>query len=142
MKPFARVHLVFFTALLGTVLVASMPRSTAHAAASGSLSEQQIGQAIYRVRCATCHGPNGEGTKGLEIPATAPPLRGNQFVKFAPPTALADVIRNGRNGTERVYDETYADMPSFDASMIEDLRPLIAYMKGDMQQAAADNQGT
>jgi len=142
MKPLAPVQLIFFTVLSGVALAAFMPRSTAHAAAGGNLSEQQIGQAIYQVRCATCHGPHGEGTKGLEIPATAPPLRGNQFVKFAPAAALADVIRNGRNGKERVYDETYADMPSFDASMIEDLRPLIAYMKGDMQQAAAGDQGT
>jgi hypothetical protein len=61
-------------------------------------------------------------------------LQGNQFIVYAPDTAIAEVIRNGRTGAKRHYDDTYPDMPSFDATMIQDLRPLIAYLKGDMQK--------
>ena len=99
-----------------------------------SLTDQDTGRAVFEARCATCHGDHGEGTKGHQLPATAPPLQGNQFIIYAPDTAIADVIRHGRTGAKRHYDDTYPDMPSFDASMIQDLRPLIAYLKGDMQK--------
>ncbi|HET7394814.1 MAG TPA: cytochrome c [Gammaproteobacteria bacterium] len=99
-----------------------------------TITDQDVGRAIYNARCETCHGLHGEGTKGHQLPATAPPLQGNQFIVYAPDTAIAEVIRNGRTGAKRHYDDTYPDMPSFDATMIQDLRPLIAYLKGDMQK--------
>jgi mono/diheme cytochrome c family protein len=99
-----------------------------------TITDQDVGRAIFNARCETCHGLHGEGTKGHELPATAPPLQGDQFIVYAPDTAIAEVIRNGRTGAKRHYDDTYPDMPSFDATMIADLRPLIAYLKGDMQQ--------
>lgn len=100
---------------------------------SGGITVQDVGKDIYEVRCSTCHGENGDGNVGKVMPLTAPPLKGDQFVISAPDKMIADVIRHGRTGARRHFDDTYADMPSFDASMIEDLRPLIAYLKGDMQ---------
>jgi len=100
---------------------------------SGGITVQDVGKDIYEVRCSTCHGENGDGNVGKIMPLTAPPLKGDQFVISAPDKMIADVIRHGRTGARRHFDDTYADMPSFDASMIEDLRPLIAYLKGDMQ---------
>jgi mono/diheme cytochrome c family protein len=114
---------------------------SAGAADSAVLSEQAVGKAIYEARCSTCHGPNGEGTKGHQIPATAPPLKGNPFVQYGSVEAIVQVIRHGRTGAKRHYDDTYPDMPSFDATMIEDIRPLIAYLKGDMQKSAAQPAG-
>lgn len=98
------------------------------------LTEQGTGREIYLQRCSTCHGPDGQGTKGLEIPATGPALKGDPFILAAPDTLIAQVIRHGRTGAKRLYDDTFPDMPSFDASMIPDIRPLIAYLKGDMQK--------
>ena len=88
---------------------------------------------LYQVRCATCHGADGEGTKG-RVPATGPPLKGNQFVVNAPRDTLANVIRNGRQGMNRKYDDEYPNMPAFDYTMVEDVDALIDYLKGDLQQ--------
>ena len=98
------------------------------------LTEQGTGREIYLQRCSTCHGPDGQGTKGLEIPATGPALKGDPFIIAAPDTMIASVIRHGRTGAKRLYNDTYPDMPSFDATMIPDIRPLMAYLKGDMQK--------
>ncbi|MGH8372124.1 MAG: c-type cytochrome [Gammaproteobacteria bacterium] len=124
---------VLATAAFAVVIFVA-PGRAADQTTGSSLTEQDAGRAIFDARCATCHGDHGEGTKGHELPATAPPLQGNQFIVYAPETAIAEVIRNGRTGAKRHYDDTYPDMPSFDATMIQDLRPLIAYLKGDMQQ--------
>ena len=106
----------------------------AASAADGNITEQDVGKGIYDARCSTCHGPDGDGNVGHTMPYTAPPLKGNQFIISAPDAMIADVIRHGRTGARRHYDDTYPDMPSFDATMIEDIRPLIAYLKGDMQK--------
>ncbi|HKT32694.1 MAG TPA: cytochrome c [Gammaproteobacteria bacterium] len=98
------------------------------------LTEQGTGREIYLQRCSTCHGPDGQGTKGLEIPATGPALKGDPFILAAPDALITQVIRHGRTGAKRLYDDTFPDMPSFDATLIPDLRPLIAYLKGDMQK--------
>ncbi|HEX7061661.1 MAG TPA: cytochrome c [Woeseiaceae bacterium] len=102
--------------------------------AAEPVNEQSVGKAIYDARCASCHGPGGHGTPD-QIPAVAPPLSGNPFVSFGTPEALQQVIRGGRTGWKGRYDE-YPNMPSFDATMIADLRPLIAYLKGEMQEGA------
>lgn len=125
--------LLGFTALAIGGLVHSRPAIAAGDTA-GAITEQDVGRDIYVVRCSTCHGVHGRGTKGYELPATGPALQGDKFIIYAPPTAIAAVIRNGRTGAERHFNDTFPDMPSFDASMIEDLRPLIAYLKGDMQK--------
>jgi mono/diheme cytochrome c family protein len=105
-----------------------------------SSNEQSVGRDIFLQRCSTCHGPDGQGTKGIEIPATGPALKGNQFVISAPYEVIADVIRHGRTGARRHYDDTFPDMPSFDATMVENLPALIAYLKGDMQTAGGNSQ--
>jgi len=122
------------TAAAGSMLALSSGRAAEPPAPPGALTEQDAGRAVYQARCETCHGLNGRGTKGYEIPATGPALKGNPFVISAPETAIAEVIRKGRTGARRLYNDTFADMPSFDGTRIADLRPLLAYLKGDMQQ--------
>lgn len=102
------------------------------------LTDQGQGRAMFLARCSTCHGPDGQGTKGIEIPATGPALKGDPFIIAAPDAVIAEVIRHGRTGAKRLYDDTFPDMPSFDATKIPDLRPLIAYLKGDMQTAGTE----
>jgi len=126
--------------LLGSLIAAAGITSlvatsrAARADDSGAITEQDVGKGIFDARCSTCHGENGDGNVGKIMPLTAPPLKGDQFVISAPDKMLADVIRHGRTGARRHFDDTYPDMPSFDASLIEDIRPLIAYLKGDMQK--------
>jgi mono/diheme cytochrome c family protein len=119
-------------ALVGWIILQSNGRAAEPAA--GDLTEQDAGRAVYQARCATCHGPHGEGTKGFEIPATGPALKGDGFIIASPESAIATVIRHGRTGARRHFNDTFPDMPSFDGSRIEDLRPLIHYLKGEMQE--------
>ncbi|MDZ7749298.1 MAG: cytochrome c [Halofilum sp. (in: g-proteobacteria)] len=117
-----RYHIA--SAGLAAVIVMGFGGGTAHAEIDGA--------DMYEVRCATCHGANGEGTKG-RIPALGPPLRGNQFVVNAPENVLRDVIRNGRQGMDRNYDDEYPNMPAFDYTMVDDMEALIEFLKGDLQ---------
>jgi mono/diheme cytochrome c family protein len=89
----------------------------------------------YKLRCATCHGANGEGTRD-KSPSLGPPLRGNPFVINAPAEMLINVIRHGRGGQQRVYDDAYPNMPAFDAGMVPDALGLANYLKGGLQQQA------
>jgi len=121
-------------AIGGTACLVTVSRTALADDDAGTITVQDVGKDIYDARCSTCHGPGGDGNLGHTMPYTAPPLKGDQFVIGAPDKMIADVIRHGRTGARRHFDDTYPDMPSFDASMIEDIRPLIAYLKGDMQK--------
>jgi hypothetical protein len=87
----------------------------------------------YMLRCATCHGVNGEGTRDRS-PSLGPPLRGNPLVINAPVEMLMSIIRDGRGGQQRVYDDAYPNMPAFDAGMVPDPIGLATYLKTVLQQ--------
>jgi hypothetical protein len=50
------------------------------------------------------------------------------------PAAIKAVIRKGRSGQKRLYDDTYPNMPSFGFEVVPDSDALIAFLKGDMQR--------
>lgn len=87
----------------------------------------------YKLRCATCHGINGEGTRD-KSPSLGPPLRGNPLVINAPAEMLASIIRHGRGGQQRAYDDAYPNMPAFDAGLVPDALGLATYLKTVLQQ--------
>jgi mono/diheme cytochrome c family protein len=87
----------------------------------------------YNLRCASCHGANGEGTRD-KSPSLAPPLRGNPLVINAPVEVLVNIIRHGRGGQQRVYDESFPNMPAFDAGLVPDAIGLATYLKTVLQQ--------
>jgi mono/diheme cytochrome c family protein len=86
----------------------------------------------YKMRCATCHGANGEGTRD-KSPSLGPPLRANPLVINAPAEILVDIIRNGRGGQQRAYDDAFPNMPAFDAGMVPDPAGLVRYLKTVLQ---------
>jgi mono/diheme cytochrome c family protein len=89
---------------------------------------------LYRLRCATCHGANGEGTNN-DYPRLAPALKGNPFVQHAPAAALIQVIRKGRTGEQRMYhDSSYPNMPAFGAEAVFDVDGLVQFLKTDLQK--------
>lgn len=93
----------------------------------------------YDLRCATCHGADGEGTRD-KSPSLGPPLRGNPFVINAPVEMLTSLIRHGRGGQQRVYDDAYPNMPAFDAGLVPDPAGLATYLKTVLQEKkTADN---
>ena len=87
----------------------------------------------YSLRCASCHGANGEGTRD-KSPSLGPPLRGNPLVINAPVEMLISIIRHGRGGQQRVYDDAYPNMPAFDAGLVPDVMGLATYLKTVLQQ--------
>lgn len=92
----------------------------------------------YQLRCATCHGTSGEGTRN-KSPSLGPPLRGNPLVINAPAEMLMSIIRRGRGGQQRVYDDAYPNMPAFDAGMVPDAIGLANYLKTVLQQQETAN---
>lgn len=133
-SPSMMFELIFGLIALSAMALMFQTTSTYAADPDPSILQTE-GKAIYDARCASCHGLGGVGTPN-QIPAVAPPLSGNLFVTYGTPAALRKVIRNGRTGWKGRYSQ-YPNMPSFDATMIADLRPLIAYLKGEMQQTSS-----
>lgn len=86
----------------------------------------------YEMRCASCHGAHGEGTRD-KSPSLGPPLRGNPLVINAPAEMLASIIRHGRGGQQRAYDDAYPNMPAFDAGMVPDALGVATYLKTALQ---------
>ena len=90
-------------------------------------------QGNYALRCGYCHGNAGQGTRATN-PPLGPALRGNPFVVNGSPAALRQVIRKGRQGDKRLYNDAYPNMPAFDQGTVEDVDALVAYLKGDLQK--------
>ena len=88
---------------------------------------------IYRVRCSGCHGSNGQGTRAT-LPSLGPALKGNPFIVNGSAAAIKQVIRKGRSGQKRLFDDTFPNMPSFGPEPVPDADALVAYLKGGLQQ--------
>ena len=128
---------------------ASMPAAGQAAGGTGSAGEGPTGlhpsaplpgenmniRNLYRLRCGTCHGANGEGTAS-DWPKLAPPLRANPFVQNAPASAIIRVIRKGRYSAQRLYrtGPSYPNMPAFGAELVPNADELVAFLKGDLQK--------
>jgi mono/diheme cytochrome c family protein len=113
--------------LLATALfLAGATLSTASSAAFDAAG-------YFQMRCAACHGAEGQGTRA-SIPPLGPALKGNPFVVNGSPAALRTVVRKGRSGKKRLYNDAYPNMPSFGAEAVPDVDALVAYIKGDLQR--------
>jgi mono/diheme cytochrome c family protein len=97
------------------------------------VGEGQQMRNVYLLRCGTCHGRDGEGT-AWDWPKLAPALKGNPFVQNAPASAIIRVIRKGRHGRERLYHESFPNMPAFGVEAVYDVDGLVAFLKGDLQK--------
>jgi mono/diheme cytochrome c family protein len=124
------------------ILVGAVAASVGPAAVAGTpvyeqqkpvVGEHQNFRNLYRLRCGTCHGAEGEGT-ATDYPRLAPALRGNPFVQHAPAAAVIQVIRHGRSGQERLYPESVPNMPAFGAEAVFDVDGLVNFLKTDLQR--------
>ena len=113
---------VVVAAALAVVTLAPMAASAAYDA-----------PAIYQLRCGYCHGNAGQGTRATN-PPLGPALKANPFVVNGSPAALRQLIRKGRQGEKRLYNDAYPNMPAFDGGTVEDVDALVAYLKGDLQK--------
>jgi mono/diheme cytochrome c family protein len=115
--------------ITASALVAALP-------IYGTPASEVDAAGYYEMRCATCHGANGEGTRN-KSPSLGPPIRGNPLVMNAPAEMLMSIIRHGRGGQQRAYDDAYPNMPAFDAGMVPDALGLATYLKTVLQEEAA-----
>jgi S-disulfanyl-L-cysteine oxidoreductase SoxD len=99
---------VLFCLLAGSTLVALQPQAQSLNDGVYTAEQATRGQAIYRARCASCHGNNLEGRTG-------PPLAGNDFLTnwdTQPVLELANKIRKTmpRNESEKLTPPETADL--------------------------------
>ncbi|MDP2689750.1 MAG: cytochrome c [Deltaproteobacteria bacterium] len=80
------------------------------------------GEALFKSRCAPCHGNNGKGS------SAAPPLRDNEFVGRASESELSGLIANGLPGEEKRFKEYPLPMPGFDFSD-EEMKAVTEHLK-------------
>lgn len=100
---------------------------------TATAADNDVGKDIYELRCATCHGVKGLGPAESSKPKLGPALKDNAFVVNAPYEAIYQVIRRGRGGAARTYDDEFPNMPAFGAEAVPDVRALVEYLKGELQ---------
>lgn len=94
----------------------------AAALAFGSSAMAADGAAVFKAKCASCHGQDGAGT------AMAPAFKGSSFIKSGSDADIAAVIKNGRNGAEKKYKQFAIGMPKQTLSD-DEVKAVIAQMK-------------
>lgn len=80
------------------------------------------GAAIFKAKCAACHGAEGQGT------AMAPAFKGNDFIKTSKEGDISAVITNGRDGAAKKYKQFAIGMPKQSLAG-DDLNSVIAHLK-------------
>ena len=81
------------------------------------------GAAIFKAKCAACHGQDGAGS------AMAPAFKGNAFIKSGSEADITAVIKNGRNGAEKKYKQFAIGMPKQTLND-DEIKSVVAVMKG------------
>lgn len=81
------------------------------------------GAAIYKAKCAPCHGADGQGT------AMAPAFKGNAWVKGAAEAEIADTIVKGREGAAKKYKQYAIGMPKQKLAD-DEVKAVVAALKG------------
>jgi mono/diheme cytochrome c family protein len=96
----------------------SLPQTTAHAVAAARIDKDvdAHGQALYRDRCAACHGANGEGGRTADGVVYVP-LAGNRKVLLESPANLIHIVVNGGFPPTTAGNPRPFGMPPFGPSL-------------------------
>ncbi len=106
-KPLARLA-------LGLILASLVFAGTA---ISQGETEAVDGAAVYKKRCAMCHGPEGKGFKALKTPDFTLP----EWQAAHSDEEIIEVIKNGKKGTA---------MPALGSKMTEDeIKAVVAHVR-------------
>lgn len=81
------------------------------------------GGAIFKSKCAPCHGAEGQGT------AMAPAFKGNAWVKGAADADIAATITQGREGAAKKYKQFAIGMPKQKLAD-DEVKAVVATLKG------------
>ena len=89
----------------------------------------QDGEAIYKAKCAVCHGAKGEGVKGM-----GPSFKGNKFIiNSKDGVDIKKVILEGRAETAKRYKEFPAPMPLTPMTEAE-AEAVVKFLQGELQK--------
>ena len=80
------------------------------------------GAAIYKSKCAMCHGADGQGT------TMGNAFKGNQSIASGSEKIITEVILKGRNGAAKKYKELTMGMPAQKLSDAE-VSAVVAHLK-------------
>ena len=80
------------------------------------------GAAIFKAKCAVCHGQGAQGTPGM-----APQLAGSAFIKGAA-EPIKQTIMNGREGAAKMYKNLPLAMPKLGINA-GDADAIVQYLK-------------
>jgi len=101
--------------LMGTLLTATFIGLAGPAVAAD-------GAAVYKSRCAMCHGAAGQGT------AMGNAFNGNEFIVSGSEKVITEAILKGRSGADRKYQQFPMGMPAQKLGD-EDVGALVPYLK-------------
>ncbi|MBI5493185.1 MAG: cytochrome c [Deltaproteobacteria bacterium] len=81
------------------------------------------GAAVYKAKCAPCHGPEAQGTP------MAPGFKGNDFVKTSTDQQLMDIVLKGREGPAKRYKQFPMGMPKQNIKE-DEAKAVVEHIKG------------
>lgn len=82
------------------------------------------GAAIFKTKCAACHGTEGQGTPGM-----APAFQGNEFIKKSTVAEISLVVKNGRAGDQKKYKQFAIAMPAQKTMTDDDIKAVVEFEK-------------
>jgi len=121
-----------------TEFLKSLPQVPAHAAPTPAIGSEAFahGAALYKDRCASCHGAHGEGGSGPQGIVYAP-LDGNRKVLLESPANLIHIVVNGGFPPTTAGNPRPYGMPPFGPSLKdEEIALLATYVRAAWGNAA------
>ena len=121
-----------------TEFLKTLPQVPAHAAVAPAIARDAFahGAALYKDRCASCHGANGEGGSGPQGVVYVP-LAGNRKVLLESPANLIHIVVNGGFPPTTAGNPRPYGMPPFGPSLKDDeIAVLATYVRAAWGNAA------
>jgi mono/diheme cytochrome c family protein len=121
-----------------TEFLRSLPQAPARAAVAPVVDKDAFahGAALYKDRCASCHGASGEGGSG-PLGIVYVPLAGNRKVQLESPANLIHIVVNGGFPPTTAGNPRPFGMPPFGPSLKDDeIAVLATYLRAAWGNAA------
>ena len=116
----------------------SLPQTPRHAGVAATLAREvrAHGEALYKDRCAACHGANGEGGNGPDGVVYVP-LAGNRKLLLDSPANLIHIVVNGGFPPTTAGNPRPYGMPPFGQALKDDeIAVLATYVRNAWGNAA------
>ena len=121
-----RTSIVFAALVLLGAIVCACQKSSSEGGAQTAGADVKHGEQIFMTTCATCHGTDGTGVKGL-----GKGLVGSEYVHKAADDQLVQMIMKGREAKDPLNTTGIAMPPNGGNAALgeKDLRDVVAYVR-------------